>query len=411
MTTGVALQPHADLGASKAERWMACPGSVRLSAGLQEIESEYARDGMLAHAYAALQLSGNGSWPPPEGVVPPEDVLDAADRYVDYAREIMRRPGIIEPMRIEHSFSLDTLNPPAPMYGTADLVALQVIPNTENGDGEVLRLIVADLKTGAGVVVEAVDNAQAQYYALGALLQIERDHPEHRGRIVEVEIVIMQPRAYHVDGPVRRWTVAYDDLLGFTADLLAAAHRTMAPNAPLMPGDHCRFCPAAGRCPALARAAQEAAQIEFDTLPTLLPPDPNTLPVETLTHVLDNVDIIEGYLRAVRATAQARLERGEPVPGYKLVAKKANRQWVDVDRVENFALMNGLVSYAYETKLRSPRQLELVLKPLGIKVPEDLAEKVSSGYTLAHESDSRPAALIAPEHEFAALPPAELAND
>jgi len=99
------------------------------------------------------------------------------------------------------------------------------------------------------------------------------------------------------------------------------------------------------------------------------------------------------------------------VPGYKLVAKRANRKWIDPELVESFVRSNAVEDYAYETKLRSVAQMEKVLKPLGVEVPAAFWDQTPSGYTIAPEQDPRPAALIAPEHEFTALPPGELAND
>ena len=47
---------HASLGASSASRWMACPGSVRLSEGMPNISSDYAREGTAAHELAEMCL-------------------------------------------------------------------------------------------------------------------------------------------------------------------------------------------------------------------------------------------------------------------------------------------------------------------------------------------------------------------
>ena len=46
---------HARLGASNAERWMKCPGSVRLNEGLPRKTSAYAAEGIAAHAIVLFQ--------------------------------------------------------------------------------------------------------------------------------------------------------------------------------------------------------------------------------------------------------------------------------------------------------------------------------------------------------------------
>lgn len=51
------MAKHAELGPSSAVRWMTCPGSVLLSRGQPEDQSEYAEEGTLAHAVAARALN------------------------------------------------------------------------------------------------------------------------------------------------------------------------------------------------------------------------------------------------------------------------------------------------------------------------------------------------------------------
>ena len=44
---------HATLSPSAAERWLVCPASIRMEATVPpEVESEYAREGTIAHALA-----------------------------------------------------------------------------------------------------------------------------------------------------------------------------------------------------------------------------------------------------------------------------------------------------------------------------------------------------------------------
>ena len=52
------MHHHAKLSASKAHRWIECPGSIRLEEQLEPSnhESSYAREGTLAHEYAAKAL-------------------------------------------------------------------------------------------------------------------------------------------------------------------------------------------------------------------------------------------------------------------------------------------------------------------------------------------------------------------
>ena len=128
------------------------------------------------------------------------------------------------------------------------------------------RLSVIDLKYGAGVPVEVEDNPQLLYYGLGALLANKQWKPH------EVEVVIVQPRCPHPDGPVRSQVLQVVDLLEFAADLVEAVKRTEEASeqhatldtlnwmrAYLNPGDHCRWCPAAAICPSCLLYTSDAA--------------------------------------------------------------------------------------------------------------------------------------------------------
>jgi hypothetical protein len=88
------------------------------------------------------------------------------------------------------------------------------------------------------------------------------------------------------------------------------------------------------------------------------------------------------------------LEEGQPVPGFKLVQKRANRQWVNDDEAQAALARLGLDDTELTvTKLVSPAQAEKALKKRKLALPGELAVAVSSGTTLAPESDPRPAAV------------------
>jgi hypothetical protein len=68
--------------------------------------------------------------------------------------------------------------------------------------------------------------------------------------------------------------------------------------------------------------------------------------------------------------------------------------WVDVNNIED----------AYEpVTIKSPAQLEKVLKKAKIEFPADMVVSISSGSTLAPESDPRPAVLQIGKQLTAAL--------
>jgi hypothetical protein len=382
---------HSEHGASSAYRWLACPGSVSLSRGIPDKTSEYAIEGTAAHALAELALKKERDaafWIglEIEGVPVTEEMAEAVQVYVDHIKMTLQAD---DDLRLEQRITLDKINPPRPMFGTADCVIYRRATK---------ELFVYDYKHGAGVPVEAIGNKQLRYYALGALLSLDRDEP-----CETITAGIIQPRAQHSDGPIREEMFSAGDLLDFASELVEGVEATLKDNAPLVPGSHCRFCKAAAVCPAKRDQAFELAKIEFGE-DNLLPDriDPRVMSIEQVANFLNVADQIEDWLKALRAHVLAELEAGNHVPGWKLVNKRASRVWVDQDKVIKWATGLGLhEDEVFEMKLKSPAQLEKVVGKKNL--PADLVSSVSSGVTLAKESDKRPAALTAGQ-EFAALP-------
>jgi hypothetical protein len=381
---------------------MNCPGSVALSRDIPGTTSKYAEEGTAAHQLAELALQRDkptSLWVSTElhRVFVTEEMCEAVQVFVDHVVS-HRTPGSI--LLVEQQFNLSPLNPPTPMFGTGDAVTYDPSSRT---------LYVDDLKYGQGTVVEVEGNVQLQYYGLGAVLEFERTHPEYRGQVLDVVLTIVQPRASHPDGLVRSWKVSYLDLVAFAEELMEAARRALEPDAPVLPGSWCKFCRAAGVCPALKEQATSVALVEFEAMPASLPPDPKTLPTEVLVDVLNNADLLEDWLKAVRGHVMSMLERGEAVPGYKLVDKRATRRWknekLTLEFLENLGYTRARVS---DTKLKSPAQVEKLLKGDKVPLPADLVSKKSSGVTLAPTSDSRAEVVSDPASEFAADPPAQL---
>lgn len=390
------MTTHSTLGASIAARWMGCPGSVRLAEQFPDVSgsSEYAREGTAAHRLAQLWLLSGY----PEGIETllveghsifvTEEMREAVRLYVDTVRATHAAVG--GALHVEQRLQLRGMDTEVDMFGTCDAV---IVTGRE--------LHVFDLKYGKGVVVDVRNNPQLRYYALAAMQNLCDHEPER------ITITIVQPRAEHPDGTVRTEELTAGQLRVFGLDLRRAALRTQDPDAPLVPGSWCRFCPAQAHCPALLKHSQALAQVEFDAMPLDRPPTPDTLPMSVVTDILSKAYIIEEWINALRARAQRELEAGNDVPGYKLVPKRATRRWnADEDTVvrELMHLFPDVTEEELYTRaLKSPAQME---KLVGKKnLPDDLVVAVSSGLTLVRESDPRPAAAVGAAHEFAALTP------
>ena len=83
-----------------------------------------------------------------------------------------------------------------------------------------------------------------------------------------------------------------------------------------------------------------------------------------LAQIMNAADLIEGFIKAVRARVEAQLFEGQPVPGYKLVqGKKGARQWADPTTAEaTLKAMRLKTEQMYDLKLISPTTAEKLHK-------------------------------------------------
>ena len=377
---------HSPLGASGAERWMNCPGSVSLikELNLEETdEPEYRGLGISAHEAAAHCLKNKlDAWEIMgekfHGFEVDENMANAIQVYIDTVRPEMEKEGAIS--YVEHGLAYtqengvvsEILDPRADsilnkyFYGTGD--ACVVIPADKFMD-------VTDYKHGEGIIVEAENNPQLLYYAFGFLLM----HPE----IEDVRIRIVQPRTF--DEPVKTWLVKANYICDWVADkLVPAMQLTEMEGAELDAGSWCRFCPAKLVCPMMASL--------FGAACTANPKAIVTLTDESLGRSYQYREAVKFYLKAMEDETFRRLNLGGSVPGTKLVPKKANRVFKP-EAPEVFKKKKFGGDAFTKPELRSPAEME----KLGAEAKElvrEYAYTPQTGLTVAIESDKRVAVKV-----------------
>lgn len=385
---------HSKIGASTCERWWNCPGSVALIETVPpQPQGPYAAEGTAAHELAEKclregldadkcvgQFSKNGyEWT--------EEMAEAVQVYLDTIREDMVKYNLTEEdLQIEHKFHLVDVD--ANAFGTND-ANLQVF---------LTRVIVYDYKHGQGTVVEAEDNRQGLYYALGASLNGDYD---------EIEIVIVQPRAVHRDGPVRRWVITKEQLDEFRDELKSRIAATRQPDAKLRPGPWCKktFCAAAAVCPAIKKQVELVAGDVFNTskIEEIKLPEPARMSPLELRRLLDLAPLIDSWLAAVQNHALSLAMRGEKVVDYKLVRKKSNRKWIDEANVcATLEAKYGDMVYN-APKLKSPAQMEKALGKAGKEEVAALTTKPLGGLVLVPYTDPREEVTPNPAEVFEAF--------
>lgn len=342
---------------------MVCSGSIVLSEGMPEKSSEFAYEGTRAHELAEARLLGQS----PVAEIPMWDFVSV------YVEHVMLLGG---ELHVEQRVHVNEQ-----VYGTADAVVWQP---------EAAMLHIVDLKYGAGVPVEVHGNLQLKIYALATLLTFK--YPAR-----QVTATIVQPRCPHSDGPVRSVTYDVVDLLDFHADLLDAVARvrdadfnstqTTWDAQYLQPSEKgCRWCLAAPKCPALKFKAQTLAKQVFAPG---LPYD-----AKALADTLDFLPILEGWIKNTREFAYAEAEKGHDIPQWKLVEKRATRKWRDESTVISFFRGHPADFELFEKKLITPAAVEKLLPKEQRGLLDELCVKESSGHTLVHASDKRPAVKV-----------------
>lgn len=191
----------------------------------------------------------------------------------------------------------------------------------------------------------------------------------------EIRVGIVQPRR---GNPSIQWAepMTLADLVSWGDALAYAMKMTDAPDAPLVPGDHCRWCPARTRCPA-------QAQLLRDSFSQATAPD--QLSDQELGDRLAEAAHLKSYFAALEAAVFARLQSGRNIPGWKLVRKKTVRQW-NPEAEHN--LVAALGEKAYQKKLLSPAAVEKL--PGGKQLAAKWAYSPDAGVTLAPADDNRP---------------------
>ena len=305
-----------------------------------------------------------------------EDMARHVQTYIDTVKHYADGAEILVEQRLDFGELIGQRD----QFGTSDAVVLRPP-----------ELQVHDLKFGMGVRVDAERNEQLMLYALGALYQF--------GPLAEFErvtMVIHQPRLGHVS----EWTCSVKELLEFAERAQQAAARASecmrrtVTIADLKVGeDQCRWCRAKATCPAIAAKVSE----EFEAVPA-----PDAATDERLAQAMANVELVEGWCKAIRAETERRLLAGQPVPGFKLVeGRRGARKWQDEKAVEaQLKAMRLRIEEMYDLSLISPTAAERLVKsevigPRQWTKLESLITQSDGKPSVAPATDKRPAIAVA----------------
>ena len=365
------------VGGSTAKRVINCPGSVALVQKMPpKPSSKYADEGTLLHNVMAELIM---SEEPPEYYIGTryEDQILTFELVEEKILPALRALDVIDPehkMEIEAETRVGFGDLLPGVFGSTDLIG-------RLGN----RAIVLDWKFGDGVMVEVEENPQLMFYAAAAMRTKEAQWAFEGA--TEIEMVIVQPPE------VRRWVTTPERIAKFELELVQAVKQAEKPDAKLSVGDHCRWCAAKPICPKMTGAVDRALKVQIEALPAA-----------QISNYLKNADMLEDWIKDLRALALQMLESGAKLPEYKLVAKRAIRSWSDEEKAKVALFAYGLTeSEVMESSVVSPAKAEKALKKRKIGLPEDLVVAISSGNTLASVDDPRPEVMLLGKQLSAAL--------
>lgn len=359
-------QEHALLSASSAHRWLHCPPSAKLTAGVTEAPGEAALQGTAAHALAEHKLRRALKQQSKRPVSEYEDdEMDSyTDDYVSYVLEQYEQakqatPGAV--IYIEQHLDFSHVVPGG--FGTGDCLIV--------ADG---TLHVIDLKYGLGVLVEAEWNPQMMLYAIGALALFDALYD-----IEQVALTVFQPRRENVS----TWTISVTELNKWAEQTLKPAAELAANGeGEFCAGTWCQFCRIASTCRARAEANLELAKFEFAP--------PAELSADEVADVLAQIPGLTRWASDVQDYALSQALSGEHYTGFKLVAGRSIRKYTDETAVAEAAKAAGYRDIYKRSLLTITAMEKLMGKKQFSEILGDLVVKPEGKPTLVPVTDKRP---------------------
>ena len=357
---------HALLSPSGAKKWLTCSASLACEKDIPNTSGKAAVTGTACHTIAEVHLNqyikgtalplerevgayvleeGKGQIkalisPMKGAVLITADMIEQVRKYTDYCKAII---DVATYAKLEMRVNLTEVLHPGYMFrvagepgdgnagvfktvetfGTADLVAIQELANTDEH-----MLIIGDLKTGRHRV-EAKENKQLMLYALGVYRRLKR-----RYNITMVRLVIFQPYA----GGASEWDISVEGLELFAKfaqkralsalDAYFRGKKNLKASDFKPSVDGCQWCRFSEQCAARTKTVNSvlAEELEDDFALELTP--------EQLVAEYEKLPLLRQHIDKVEKAMTAALHSGKKVPGYKLVeGRPGNRAWKDTDAV------------------------------------------------------------------------------
>lgn len=371
---GLGRAGHSHFSPSSSAGWLNCLGFLLANAGKPDMAGEDAAYGTVAHGVAAHLLRGGdpavhlGTEQLQDGhtIKVDEDMLFHIQRYIEWCREV----EVLGDVFVEQHVDYSIYTPIPRQGGTADHFVC--------GPG---WMVITDLKMGTGVRVFVENNTQAMLYALGVFLEWDWAYG-----FQTITIRICQPRLDYFG----TWKTTRNELLGFgeyVRERAALAWREDAPRSPSPKA--CQWCAdlgCAARSAHLETLIDDALaddevvygdeQYSADEMKyheqqiggeVRVPSRPDKDGTALLAWRYRHRGMYEKWFRRIGEELLARAQRGENVPGWKIVDGRRSFRWVSEENAAAGLSEAGVPpEKIHTTEIISVAQARKVLKAAGV---------------------------------------------
>ena len=355
---------HAVIAPSSLDRTVKCPGWLKNSSVLPpQAPTEESMEGEAAH-WVALTMATPGCEIPsvgskaPNGVAVTEEMIEGGFVYVEALEGL---PG-----KMETRVNIRAIHETA-CWGTPDRFTWT--PNTKT-------LRVFDYKFGFEYV-EVFENFQLVAYASGIMDLLKLNDALDN---IVLELVIVQPRLPHRDGPIRMWTVGATKVRAMINEAHSAAAEALGDNPRTKSGPHCLHCPARVTCVTFQRTVANIMDFAGHADPGLV----NERDVgNELRLVMDARQRLKARQTGLEAIAESMLRAGKRVPHFMLEPGQSRLKWFDDVKPEEV-----------EALVKSINPSKSALKPPALLTPTQVIKgKILDGAVMSAYSDRPPGAM------------------
>lgn len=315
------------LPAANADRWTICAGSVQAESAKPPIlgQRNEAREEGKACKEIAMQILRSYQEPVAKiltpldfidtlsdnGVLITISLMDCVMEFVNDVIDYANTHGCLQDLKIEERVDLGYIYPG--MYGFCDVY---------HYDPDMLMLTVWEAKFGRHAI-EAFENPQAVEWITGVATEncIQTDVLN----MLAIEFRLIQPRAWHSEGTIRKWLCDYEEVLPVLDRLHRKAIESQSSDPSCVPGPHCSGCNARHRCGALTKAGHIAMHLAMGIEDATLEGAELGFELTTLNHMMK---VIKARITGLEEQVKATIQSGEDnVPGWDMARSQKRQRW------------------------------------------------------------------------------------